>query len=65
MDSRLAGTMCTNVAVMVTAVFMGLEKAAKIARVPVVKMWSSLPQIIEGYLGDEDGGLFSNTLLFF
>jgi len=50
---------------MVTAAFMGIGKAATMARVPVVKMWYSLPQTINGDLGNEDGRLFSNIFLFF
>jgi len=47
--------------VLVTVVFMGEEIAAWPARVPVVKMWPSRPQISDADVGDEDGGLFFDT----
>ena len=50
---------------MVSAAFMGIGKAAPLVGLLVVKMWSSLPQTMDGDLGNEDGGLFSNIFLLF
>ena len=58
--------MYTSAAIMVTAVISGPGKAVRATLpLPVVNMWSSLPQTIDGDLRNEDGGLFSNIVLFF
>jgi len=59
--------MCTSAAITVNAAIMGPGKAVtvtRLTRVPVVKMWSSLPETIDGDLVNENGALFSNTFLF-
>ena len=43
----------------------GLERAASIARVLVVKMQPSLPQIRDRDPGDEGAGVFSDTYYCF
>ena len=50
--------MCTSAELVVTAVFMVLEIAASRARVLVVKMRPTLPQICDRGLGDQGAGFF-------
>ena len=62
---ELASTTCTSAAVVVTAVFMGLEIAASRPRALAVKMQPSLPQIRDRDPGDEGAELFSDTYYCF
>ena len=62
--TALAATMCTSAAIMVTAVHLGKETVVRSARVPVVKMWSSLPQTIDGDLGMKIANCFQYFFVF-